>query len=258
MKHGALKRPSLSEATFRKVLFVAGASTLLLMTGCASTGRDASADGPRIDRISPEELARRVRRTFQDKAVAVAAYLKTLEAEARAIEPHRGRHAEKLLRVGNGLLRLLGGRADVVRAVDARQLDERVHEVAGGHRRLLAVDVHRHAEALLADGRLERLEARLVLRLPAESLAIEAQLVEVRLAAALGVSLDDRPGREPSLASGARLYRSNCASCHGAAGRGDGGRVFGIAPPRVKYHGREEDTAPDADHPRDQPNARAD
>jgi len=28
------------------------------MSGCASTGRDASAEGPKIDRISPEELAR--------------------------------------------------------------------------------------------------------------------------------------------------------------------------------------------------------
>jgi len=30
----------------------------LLLSGCASTGRDLGADGPRIDRISPEELAR--------------------------------------------------------------------------------------------------------------------------------------------------------------------------------------------------------
>ena len=33
-------------------------SALLLISGCASTGRDVNADGPRIDRISPEELAR--------------------------------------------------------------------------------------------------------------------------------------------------------------------------------------------------------
>lgn len=33
-------------------------SALLLMSGCVSTGRDASAEGPRIDRVSPEELAR--------------------------------------------------------------------------------------------------------------------------------------------------------------------------------------------------------
>jgi hypothetical protein len=32
--------------------------TLLLLSGCASTGRDVSAEGPKIDRISPEQLAR--------------------------------------------------------------------------------------------------------------------------------------------------------------------------------------------------------
>jgi hypothetical protein len=42
----------------RKDLLVLICGALLLMSGCASTGRDASADGPKIDRISPEELAR--------------------------------------------------------------------------------------------------------------------------------------------------------------------------------------------------------
>lgn len=32
--------------------------SLLLVSGCASTGRDVNADGPKIDRISPEQLAR--------------------------------------------------------------------------------------------------------------------------------------------------------------------------------------------------------
>lgn len=31
---------------------------LLLVSGCASTGRDVNVDGPKIDRISPEDLAR--------------------------------------------------------------------------------------------------------------------------------------------------------------------------------------------------------
>jgi hypothetical protein len=39
-------------------LLVLICSTLLLISGCASTGRDASAEAPKIDRISPEELAR--------------------------------------------------------------------------------------------------------------------------------------------------------------------------------------------------------
>lgn len=42
----------------RNGLLVLICGTLLLVLGCASTGRDANVDGPKIDRISPEELAR--------------------------------------------------------------------------------------------------------------------------------------------------------------------------------------------------------
>lgn len=42
----------------RNGLLVLIFGTLLLLSGCASTGRDVNADGPKIDRISPEQLAR--------------------------------------------------------------------------------------------------------------------------------------------------------------------------------------------------------
>ncbi|HEY0351955.1 MAG TPA: hypothetical protein VGC48_07520, partial [Gemmatimonadales bacterium] len=42
------------------------------------------------------------------------------------------------------------------------------------------------------------------------------------LARRYGVTLDEMPTRTPSLAHGALVYRSNCASCHGNLGRGDG------------------------------------
>ncbi len=81
------------------------------------------------------------------------------------------------------------------------------------------------------EGRLAALERRVAGRMPAESLAIEARAIETRLTAALGTSLDERPAREPSLAEGARLYASSCASCHGAGGHGDGVAAAGMDPP---------------------------
>jgi high-affinity iron transporter len=70
--------------------------------------------------------------------------------------------------------------------------------------------------------RLTALEQRLAGRMPADSLALEAGDIERRLTVVLGVALDERPAREPSLASGARIFRQQCAACHGELGRGDG------------------------------------
>lgn len=42
----------------RNGLLVLIFGSLLMISGCASTGRNVSADGPKIDRISPEQLAR--------------------------------------------------------------------------------------------------------------------------------------------------------------------------------------------------------
>lgn len=46
----------------------------------------------------------------------------------------------------------------------------------------------------------------------------------------LGITLVDVPARAPSLARGAELYRRECASCHGIAGRGDGPGGLGLNP----------------------------
>jgi high-affinity iron transporter len=79
--------------------------------------------------------------------------------------------------------------------------------------------------------RLAVLDQRLAGRMPAESLAVQAVEIERRLSSALGISLDERPAREPSLAAGERLYATRCASCHGADGRGDGALARGLVPP---------------------------
>ncbi len=65
---------------------------------------------------------------------------------------------------------------------------------------------------------------------PADSLALAAAEIERRLSLALGVALDERPAREPSLASGERIYAARCASCHGPAGRGDGPAAAALTP----------------------------
>jgi high-affinity iron transporter len=78
--------------------------------------------------------------------------------------------------------------------------------------------------------RLELLGRQLADRMPAESLASAAADLERRLTVALGVPLDERPAREPSLASGARIFRQQCATCHGDAGHGDGPGAAGLTP----------------------------
>jgi len=70
--------------------------------------------------------------------------------------------------------------------------------------------------------RLSLIARRLSAQFPADSLAAQASLVEQRLRAAFGSSLEERAVRDPSPAAGARIYATLCASCHGPQGRGDG------------------------------------
>ena len=70
--------------------------------------------------------------------------------------------------------------------------------------------------------RLSRIAQRLSAQFPADSLALEAVQVEQRLRSAFGPSLEERSERDPSPATGARIYATLCASCHGPQGRGDG------------------------------------
>ena len=69
---------------------------------------------------------------------------------------------------------------------------------------------------------------------PPDSVSASARRTVDDLAAAVGVVLDEIPGRTPLLARGADLYRRECGSCHGETGRGDGlaGRVL-TPPPTI-------------------------
>jgi len=50
------------------------------------------------------------------------------------------------------------------------------------------------------------------------------------LSSRFGVTLDEAPAARPSLARGGEIYRSQCAGCHGDAGRGDGPLASGLDP----------------------------
>lgn len=66
---------------------------------------------------------------------------------------------------------------------------------------------------------------------PADSVAATARRLGATLAARYGVALDEIPDAAPSLARGARVYQTECASCHGPGGRGDGLAGQALKPP---------------------------
>jgi high-affinity iron transporter len=66
---------------------------------------------------------------------------------------------------------------------------------------------------------------------PADSVAERARHLGASLSAQFGVTLDELPERAPHLAQGARIYQAECASCHGATGRGDGPAAAALQPP---------------------------
>ena len=66
---------------------------------------------------------------------------------------------------------------------------------------------------------------------PAESVAAASAAVEQLLASRIGIALEEKATRAPSLADGERIYAERCAQCHGGLGRGDGPAAKGLTPP---------------------------
>jgi len=64
-----------------------------------------------------------------------------------------------------------------------------------------------------------------------DSLDLRVRSLTAGLTQRLGVTLDELPAQTPSLARGAEVYQADCASCHGAVGRGDGALAAGLVPP---------------------------
>ncbi len=64
-----------------------------------------------------------------------------------------------------------------------------------------------------------------------DSVAGRTRTLAESLARQFGVSLDEIPAIAPVLAHGVEIYRTQCASCHGPLGRGDGPGAIGLTPP---------------------------
>jgi high-affinity iron transporter len=102
--------------------------------------------------------------------------------------------------------------------------------------RLFLQESRRSAQALpaaLGGGALAEIDSviRLVDRIAApDSIDVRVRRLTTTLSSRSGVSLDELPARTPSLARGAQVYQANCASCHGALGRGDGPAASGLDP----------------------------
>jgi high-affinity iron transporter len=80
----------------------------------------------------------------------------------------------------------------------------------------------------------EELEAILSLvEASADPDSVEARVARLSngLATRLGLVLDEIPASVSPLARGAEIFQQECASCHGAVGRGDGPAAAGLTPP---------------------------
>ncbi len=73
-----------------------------------------------------------------------------------------------------------------------------------------------------ADTELAALQAMLERLTPPAEVERRAAALARRIGDAAGGPLEPPPSRPPSLARGARVYREQCAACHGDAGLGDG------------------------------------
>ena len=102
--------------------------------------------------------------------------------------------------------------------------------------RLFLQESRRSAALLPADARRETLgQIDSLLHLVAglaEPDTVDARVKRLAqsLAARFSISLDEIPSTTPSLTRGEAVYRSNCASCHGNLGRGDGPMARGLEP----------------------------
>jgi high-affinity iron transporter len=103
--------------------------------------------------------------------------------------------------------------------------------------RLFLQESRRSAALLPLEARQETLSrldslAQLVDRVASpDSLDSGVRHLTEALAERFHLVLDELPGRTPSLARGAEVYRQNCAGCHGLSGAGDGPLAKGLDPP---------------------------
>ncbi|MGU3457376.1 FTR1 family protein [Brevundimonas sp. M1A4_2e] len=107
-----------------------------------------------------------------------------------------------------------------------------MNEFAGQVReRIAALPTHPAQPALIAKARA--LEAAITAKQDPKAVAGQAHTLATELLAAYPTPL--APIRMPDLTRGAKLYAENCASCHGAAGGGDGPLAADLDPPAIAF-----------------------
>ncbi|HEV8599490.1 MAG TPA: cytochrome c/FTR1 family iron permease [Gemmatimonadales bacterium] len=78
---------------------------------------------------------------------------------------------------------------------------------------------------------LDQLDAMVARLADPDSVDRRVSTLLTALASQLKIELDEIPAEVPSLARGREIYQTTCASCHGAAGRGDGPQAAALSPP---------------------------
>jgi len=117
------------------------------------------------------------------------------------------------------------------RIVSQSEYDEMVEFAQQAHDRLKALPATPTQPSLI--GRAEALQAAIAQKAPPAEIAKLTKTLKDDLLAAYPVPL--APSKAPDLARGAALYAEHCASCHGAAGAGDGPAAKGLEPPPVDF-----------------------
>ena len=117
------------------------------------------------------------------------------------------------------------------RIVDAAEFAE-MREFAGTVRaRIGDLPANPEQPRLLAQAR--ELERDIAAKAQPAQVAARAHALADALLAAYRIAAT--PAQPPDLASGAALYASHCAACHGTAGQGDGPAAAGLDPPPVDF-----------------------
>jgi high-affinity iron transporter len=130
-----------------------------------------------------------------------------------------------------GLLQYLEG--DYAGALESRDAEELAEQ------RGLADEAVKALEGLGPDGapylaRAEALKADIVAEAPAPQVVAQCRSLVAELVAQRGLSRSPRAA--PDLEAGRALFKAQCASCHGAEGKGDGPAAKGLTPAPANFH----------------------
>ncbi|MBV1797604.1 FTR1 family protein [Siccirubricoccus sp. G192] len=155
------------------------------------------------------------------------------------IWPHQAHAADKAAQTAWRLLDYLA--VDYAGAVaDGTVIDEAEYaemmEFAGSARERIAALPPNRARDALSQG-AERLQAVVMQKAPPAQVADLARGLADALLAAYPVPL--APSAAPAPDRGRILYAERCASCHGAAGAGDGPAAASLDPPPIAFTDRE-------------------